>query len=41
MLGHEDVIAMIILFNTAKSYKFIPKYKISAKIKNKDFSNGI
>jgi len=28
MLGHEDIIAMIIIFNTAKSYKFIPKYGI-------------
>jgi len=28
MLGHEDIIAMIILFNTAKSYKSIAKYGI-------------
>ena len=26
MLGHEDVVATCILFNTAKSYKFIGKY---------------
>ena len=28
MLAHEDVIAMVILFNTAKSYKFVGKYGI-------------